>query len=62
MGDKGVVIHKPRVTDRVIAAAVSKQDTSRYAVRIPGAQIIDLNPSSTSTRVLAPSGEWAKTV
>ena len=62
MVDASLVIHKPRVTDRVIAAAVSKQDRSRYVVRVPDAQIIEVDPASTSTRVLAPSGEWATTV
>ena len=60
MGD--VLIHKPRVNDKVIAAAISKHDRSRYVVRVPGAMIVDVDPASMATRVLAPRGEWEAAV
>ena len=57
-----VVFHTPRVTDRVVAAAVSKQDRTRHVIRVPDAKIVDVETRSQTTRVLAPYGEWVDVV
>lgn len=57
-----VFLHTPRVTERVAAAAVSKPDRTRHVVRIPDAKIIEVDPVSVTTRVLAPNGPWAEEV
>lgn len=57
-----VVFHTPRVTDRVIAAAVSKQDRTRHVIRVPDAKIVDVEARSQTTRVLAPHGDWVDVV
>jgi hypothetical protein len=57
-----IVLHNPRVTDRISAAAVSRVDRTRHVIRIQEAKIVDVDTVSQTTRIFAPALGWANEV